>query len=147
MSAFSGTGSYRAKGRRLEGHSSVTSCLYIYLKTIGLQIGRKDVVMNETEIEQRGALMANATETLDAVKIFEETPLCDRQAVLREAVKTANARTNSDDILGKYLVNVEITDEQKVLELRLARPTTHGLGPVQFIPILKATIPTSKCPG
>jgi hypothetical protein len=42
-------------------------------------------VVNETQIEERAKAMAETAGAIDASKILEETPVCDREAVLREA--------------------------------------------------------------
>ena len=101
--------------------------------------------MNETQIEERARAMAETAGAIDASKILEETPVCDREAVLLEAVKIANDTGESLRSSAKYLVNVEITDEQKKLELVAARPTFFGLGETQLIPVLNTTVPVAEC--
>lgn len=101
--------------------------------------------MNETQIEERARAMAETAGAIDASKILEETPVCDREAVLLEAVKIANDTGESLRSSAKYLVNVEITDEQKKLELVAARPTFFGLGETQLIPVLNTTVPIKQC--
>lgn len=101
--------------------------------------------MNETQIEERAKAMAETTGAIDASKILDETPVCDREAVLREAVKIANDRGESLRSSARYLVNVEITDDQKKLELVAARPTFLGLGEIQLIPVLNTTVPINEC--
>jgi len=102
-------------------------------------------VVNETQIEERAKAMAETAGAIDASKILEETPVCDREAVLREAVKIANDTGESLRSSAKYLVNVEITDDQKKLELVAARPTFFGLGETQLIPVLNTTVPIKEC--
>lgn len=89
--------------------------------------------------------MAETAGAIDVSKILEETPVCDREAVLREAVKIANDRGESLRSSAKYLVNVEITDDQKKLELVASRPTFFGLGETQLIPVLNTTVPIKEC--
>ena len=101
--------------------------------------------MNETQIEERAKAMAETAGAIDASKILEETPVCDREAVLREAVKIANDTGESLRSSAKYLVNVEITDDQKKLELVASRPTFFGLGETQLILVLNTTVPIKEC--
>jgi hypothetical protein len=60
-------------------------------------------------------------------------------------VKIANDTGESLRSSAKYLVNVEITDDQKKLELVAARPTFFGLGETQLIPVLNTTVPIKEC--
>lgn len=101
--------------------------------------------MNETQIEERAKAMAETAGAIDASKILEETPVCDREAVLREAVRIANDRGENLGSSAKYLVKVEIIDEQKKLELVAARPTFFGLGETQLIPVLNTIVPVAEC--
>jgi hypothetical protein len=102
-------------------------------------------VVNETQIEERAKAMSETSGSLEASKVLEETPICDREAVLREAVKMANYNAASHLISSRYLVNVEITDDQKKLELVASRPTFFGLGETQLIPVLNTTVPIKEC--
>lgn len=101
--------------------------------------------MNEMQIEQQARAMANSEQTLDALKILEETPICDREAVIGKAVTIVNADAEKNRLASRYLTNVEITNDEKTIELIIARPTFFGLGKTETIPVLKTTLPLEEC--
>lgn len=101
--------------------------------------------MNEMQIELRATEMANSEQILSASKILEETPICDREAVLGKAVIIANENAEKTSQSSRYLTNVEITKDEKTIELFLARPTFFGLGKTETLPLLKTTLPLEEC--
>ncbi|MFA6209594.1 MAG: hypothetical protein WCT03_13510 [Candidatus Obscuribacterales bacterium] len=101
--------------------------------------------MNEMQIELRATAMATSDQILSASKILEETPICDREAVLGKAVTIANANAEKKLQASRYLTNVEITNDEKTIELIVARPTFFGLGKTETRPVLKTTVPLEEC--